>query len=101
MKRLIFLSLIVTIGISFNSIAQSLKVHKSQSYLANPDGTAFMWIGDTAWELFHKLNREEATEYLENRSAKGFTFIQAVVLAERDGLRIPNSYGEVSLIELD
>ncbi len=60
-----------------------------------------MWIGDTAWELFHKLNREEATEYLENRSAKGFTIIQAVVLAERDGLRIPNSYGEVPLIELD
>ena len=70
MKRLIFLSLIVTIGISFNSIAQSLKVHKSQSYLVNPNGTAFMWIGDKAYELFHKLNREEATEYLETGQRK-------------------------------
>lgn len=81
--------------------SQSLKVHESKRYLAKPDGTAFLWIGDTAWELFHKLDREEATEYLENRAAKGFTIIQAVVLAERDGLRIPNSYGEVPLIDLD
>src|SRR5690606_18270174 len=55
----------------------------------------------TAWELFHKLNREEATEYLENRKSKGFTVIQAVVLAENNGLRTPNSYGEVPLIVLD
>jgi hypothetical protein len=36
--------------------------------------------------LFHKLNREEATEYPENRAAKGINVIQAVVLAENDGL---------------
>ncbi len=51
--------------------------------------------------MFHKLNREESTEYLENRALKGFSVIQAVVLAENDGLRTPNSYGEVPLIDLD
>ncbi len=103
MKRIFILSLLVTICTFINliSIAQSLKVHESQRYLVKTDGKAFMWIGDTAWELFHKLNREEATEYLENRAAKGFTIIQAVVLAENDGLRSPNPYGEVPLIDLD
>ena len=43
-------------------------------------------IGDTAWELFHRLNREDAMMYLENRADKVFTVIKAVVLAELDGL---------------
>jgi hypothetical protein len=37
-------------------------------------------MGDTAWELFSKLTREEATQYLTDRKAKGFTVIQAVAL---------------------
>jgi hypothetical protein len=86
---------------SLNSFSQKLKVNQSQRYLETTDGKPFLWIGDTAWELFHKLNREEATEYLENRKAKGVSVIQAVVLAENDGLRKPNSYGEVPLIDLD
>ncbi len=86
---------------SLNTFAQQLRVHESQRYLETTDGKPFLWIGDTAWELFHKLNREEATEYLENRAAKGFSVIQAVVLAENDGLRTPNSYGEIPFINLD
>jgi hypothetical protein len=56
------------------------------------DGRPFFWLGDTAWELFHRLNREEATRYLEDRASKGFTVIQAVALAELDGLNTPNAY---------
>ncbi|MDX1619169.1 MAG: glycoside hydrolase family 140 protein, partial [Balneolaceae bacterium] len=37
------------------------------------------------------------TRYLENRADKGFTVIQAVVLAELDGLNTPNSYGHTPL----
>jgi hypothetical protein len=33
-------------------------------------------LGDTAWELFHRLTREEADLYLKDRAAKGFTVIQ-------------------------
>src|SRR5207253_9567992 len=55
-------------------------------------------LGDTAWELFHRLDRDEATRYLENRAAKGFTVIQAVLLAELDGLHDPNAYGYLPLI---
>jgi len=80
---------------------KSLKVSKNGRYLETGDGTPFLYLGCTAWELFHRLNREEASEYLKNRAEKGFTVIQAVVLAENDGLRTPNAYGEVPLIDMN
>lgn len=86
--------------ISFLSILTSnaqLQVSKNQRYLEHSDGKPFFWLGDTAWELFHRLTREEAEKYLKNRADKGFTVIQAVVLAELDGLHDPNPYGEIPL----
>ena len=47
------------------------------------------------------LNREEATRYLEDRARQGFTVIQAVALAELDGLTIPNPYGHLPLAGSD
>ena len=61
----------------------------------------FIWLGDTGWELFHRLTKEEADEYLKRRAAQGFTVIQAVVLAEMDGLHTPNAYGDKPLIDDD
>lgn len=81
--------------------AQKITVSENQRHFVNESGEPFFWLGDTAWELFHKLSREEATEYLENRSKKGFTVIQAVVLAENDGLRSPNAYGHLPFKNLD
>ncbi|BCW96504.1 MAG: glycoside hydrolase family 140 protein [Fimbriimonadales bacterium] len=63
-------------------------------YLVTERGTPFFYLGDTAWELFHRLTREEAERYLNDRASKGFTVIQAVALAELDGLNTPNPYGE-------
>jgi hypothetical protein len=83
------------------SVDKSLRISKNGRYIEDKDGKPFLYLGCTAWELFHKLNREEATEYLENRKEKGFTVIQAVVLAELNGLKTPNPYGEVPLIDLD
>lgn len=98
MKRLFSLLLISCLSIS--CFAQ-LSVSKDKHYLIKKDGTPFFWLGDTAWELFHRLNREEAKEYLKNRADKGFTVIQAVVLAELDGLNTPNAYGDKPLIDND
>jgi len=61
------------------------------------DGSPFFWVGDTAWELFHKLNREEAELYLITRAQQGFNVIQAVALAENDGLTTGNGYGRLLL----
>src|SRR3954453_9780780 len=70
-----------------------LKVSENRRFLVKEDGSPFFYLGDTAWELFHRLDRPEAARYLADRAAKGFTVIQAVVLAELDGLHAPNAYG--------
>jgi len=79
----------------------ALKVSENKRFLVHQDGTPFFYLGDTAWELFHRLNREEADKYLENRAAKGFTVIQAVAIAELDGHKDPNPYGHLPLVDLD
>lgn len=70
-----------------------LTVSENGRFLQYSDGMPFFYLADTAWELFHRLTREEADEYLADRAEKGFTVIQAVVLAELDGLDTPNAYG--------
>ena len=76
---------------------RQLRVSDNQRFLVYEDGRPFFYLGDTAWELFHRLDRDEADAYLEDRAAKRFTVIQAVVLAERDGLTVPNPYGHLPL----
>lgn len=78
-----------------------LRISSDGRFIQNADGSPFFWLGDTAWELFHRLDRQQADLYLENRAAKGFNLIQAVVLAELDGLNTPNAYGDRPLIEND
>lgn len=78
-------------------VSAQLRVSDNQRYLQTADGKPFFWLGDTAWELFHRLTREEAEKYLRNRADKGFTIIQAVALAELNGLNEANPYGEVPL----
>jgi hypothetical protein len=78
-----------------------LTVSDNHRFLVKGDGAPFFYLGDTAWELFHRLNREEADRYLENRAQKGFTVIQAVAIAELDGQADPNAYGHLPLVDLD
>ena len=79
----------------------NLKVSSNHRFLIYEDGTPFFYLGDTAWELFHRLNVEESKLYLGNRRAKGFNVIQAVVLSELDGLNVPNADDERPLIDND
>lgn len=78
-----------------------LKVSENQRFLVTADGKPFFWQGDTAWELFHRLNREEAGRYLKNRAERRYTVVQAVALAELDGLNDPNPYGHRPLLNND
>ena len=78
-----------------------LKISENKRFLVFADGTPFFYLGDTGWELFHRLNKAETEKYLENRREKGFTVIQAVALAELDGLNTPNAEGEKPLINND
>ena len=67
-------------------------------YLAHEDGTPFFCLADTAWELFHRLNREEIDHYMATRASQGFTAAQCVALAEFEGLTVPNAYGRLPLL---
>jgi hypothetical protein len=78
-----------------------LRVSDNKRFLVHQDGSPFFYLGDTAWELFHRCTRDEADHYLVDRAKKGFTVIQAVVLAELDGLNDPNPQGNVPLHDND
>lgn len=78
-----------------------LSVSPNRRFLMHDDGSPFFYLGDTAWELFHRLNRDDASRYLEDRAAKGFTVIQAVAISEFDGLSDPNAYGDLPLHDQD
>ncbi len=75
----------------------SISVSANRRFLVSEGQAPFFWLADTAWELFHRLDRDEAAVYLADRAAKGFTVIQAVVLAEFAGLSEPNAYGHLPL----
>lgn len=81
--------------------SQEIKVSQNQRFLVTEEGKPFFWMGDTAWELFHRCNREESNLYLEKRAAQGFNVIHAVALAEIDGLNDPNTYGHTPLLNND
>lgn len=78
-----------------------LRVTGNGRFLEWDDTTPFFYLGDTAWELFHRLTLEEAKHYLNVRLEQGFTVIQAVLLAEFDGLTEPNRNGDLPLHDLD
>lgn len=80
---------------------QTLRVSADRRHIEQADGGRFYFLGDTAWELFHKLNREEAAWYLRIRAEQGYNMIQAVVLAELDGLGTANAYGRFPLKKTD
>lgn len=79
-----------------------IRVSDNGRFLVREDGkTPFFYLGDTAWELFHRTTREDADKYLRDRASKRFTVVQAVALAEFDGLTVPNAYGHVPFHDLD
>ncbi len=80
---------------------QGLRVAANHRYLEYDDGTPFFYLGDTAWEMLHRLTLDEARHYLTNRATKGFTVIQTVVLAELGGVSEPTPDGHLPLIDHD
>lgn len=78
-----------------------LKVSDNKRFLVTTDNQPFFYLADTAWELFHRLDRKQAVEYLDKRAAQRYTAIQAVALAELEGISDPNPYGDLPLTDKD
>lgn len=96
---LMILSLLGLVLSSHGKDLPLLKISADQHYLVTENNEPFFWLGGTAWELIHRLTKEEIDIYLKDRAEKGFTIIQTVILAELDGLNTPNAYGNKPLID--
>jgi hypothetical protein len=97
MRKCVFIVLAL---LSVRPVAAQFSISANEHFILK-DQMPFFLMGDTAWELFERLNREEADSYLQTRASQGFTVIQAVILTELDGLHTPNVYGETPLINDD
>jgi hypothetical protein len=72
----------------------SIQVSKQNPHqLQTEDGKPFFMLGDTGWELLHKLTREEASLYLRTRAEQKFNMIWTNYTPECDSVRIPNQQG--------
>jgi len=100
-RKILTLLFILLTQINFGQNLPLLKVSNNQNYIVTQDNEPFFWLGGTAWELIHRLTKEEIDVYLTDRANKGFTVIQTVILAELDGLNTPNAYGNKPLIDND
>lgn len=69
------------------------RVGKNGHYFEYADGAPYFVLADTSWMLFGKLREEEIRRYFEDRSAKGFTTVQACVFRDLFEPNTPNAYG--------
>ncbi|WP_200979091.1 DUF4038 domain-containing protein [Echinicola sp. 20G] len=73
-----------------------LSVSENGRYLVKQDGKPFFWLGDTAWGLFQKLDREEVDFYLKERAEQGYSVIHAAAVHKNPFIvpELENSYGD-------
>tara|TARA_R110000796_G_scaffold60489_1_gene139937 strand:- start:12655 stop:14034 length:1380 start_codon:yes stop_codon:yes gene_type:complete len=102
MRKLLFCFSLVSVFLHFQCvIGQSLRISENGRFIEKSNATPFFYLGDTAWELFHRLDIGEAEYYLNNRADKGFTVIQAVILSELNGISVPNANGDLPVFNKD
>ena len=70
-----------------------LEVSPNQRFLQHADGTPFFWLGETAWLMPERLNREEVSYYLNKVRDAGYNMAQVQVLNDVPSMNI---YGQPS-----
>ena len=48
-------------------------VSENKHYILR-DGKPFFWLGDTGWELFHRLDRDQVAYYLKRGRARFYRY---------------------------
>ena len=99
MRKIVILFIALLVGINVSDAKCKVTVHPEGRFLMYEDGTPFFWLGDTAWQMFHRHTRESVRIYLQDRAMKGFNVIQGVCLAEHGGLSSPNAMGEWAFLD--
>lgn len=70
-----------------------LQVSCNQRFLQFENGEPFFWMGETAWLMPERLNREEVSHYLKTCHEAGFNMVQVQVI---NGVPAYNAYGTPS-----
>ena len=97
---ILLLLILVNQSILAQKITGPIQVHPNHRFLMTSEKEPFFWMADTAWELFHRLDKQEAILYFDKRKEQGFNVVQAVVLAELDGLNEPNANRDLPFLDL-
>lgn len=78
-----------------------LAISSNHRYLVDAKGHPFFYLADTAWDVFMRLDRKEADEYLKKRAEQGFNVIMAILIGWKPGENEKNAYGEPPLLGKD
>ena len=68
-----------------------LKVSDNSLYIVHENGTPFFWLGNTAWLMPERLNRDDVEFYLTNERLQGYNVEQIQVL---NAIPTFNIYGQ-------
>lgn len=71
-----------------------LKVSDNKRYLQHENGTPFFWLGETAWLLPSRSNREEVDYFMNVTKRNGYNVVQISVLHTVSAM---NAYGDWAL----
>lgn len=92
----------VALTADVNSNKWDLEISSDGHMLQHKNNSGFFWMGDTAWEIFARLSRDEIDRYFADRSEKKFTVIQAIIMANQGGgISTPNPHGDIPFIDKD
>lgn len=91
--------LMLLLSVNVFAQTQPLKISANKRYFQTADGKPFFWLGETAWLLFVKCNREDVKLYLDTRKQQGFNVIQAMLLHDFNNTR--NVHGDWALKNFD
>lgn len=69
---------------------RELSIDRNGKYFTDGE-KPFFWLGDTAWLMLQKLDREEIGLYLRNRREKGYNVIQTVLVHTLPGKKAEGS----------
>jgi Protein of unknown function (DUF4038)/Putative collagen-binding domain of a collagenase len=95
----ILLAAMMLVSVNIFAQVQPLKISANKRYFQTAEGKPFFWLGETAWLLFVKCNREDVKLYLDTRKQQGFNVIQAMVLHDFNNTR--NVHGDWALKNFD
>ena len=96
-SRFLLAALAVLVASPAAAQTPPLSVSANHRYL-EAGGKPFFWLGDTAWLLLSRLNREETEHYLATRQRQGFNVVQVMVLHTN---KMTNRYDAPALVDGD